>query len=212
MSRFLTVCLIFVMGSVLCTRAAAQSRARDGATAGAVAGAVIGGIVGHQNDETPEGIAIGGVVGAIAGGLLGDAQDQQIARENCYRKQIYQQRQVIQAQPVRRCASIADVIQMANSGVGDGVILNHVQANGIERKLEVHDIIAMHQQGVSEAVIATMQRAPIGLPSTQPRTIIETPATVIVHDHHIYDPHVYHHDSHPVYQSYRVHPTQPYWR
>ncbi len=212
MSRSLTVILVLVFGSVIPAQAAAQSRARDGATAGAVAGAVIGGIVGHQNDETPEGIAIGGVVGAIAGGLLGDAQDQQMSRENCYRQQIYQQRQVIQAQPVRRCASIADVVQMANSGVGDGVIVNYIQANGIERKLEVHDIIAMHQQGVSEAVIATMQRAPVGLPSMQPTTIYETPATVIVHDHHIHDPHVYHHDSYPVYQSYRVHPTQPYWR
>jgi uncharacterized protein YcfJ len=206
MTRTLIFGFVFLVAANAANITYAQSRARDGATAGAVAGAVIGGIVGHQNDETPEGIAIGGVVGAIAGGIIGDAQDQRMARENCYRQQIMRQQQVIQAraQPVRRAASISEVIQMSQSGVGDGVILNYIQSNGIERKLEVHDIISMHQQGVSETVIASMQRAPIGVPTLSPTTIIETEPSVIVHEHY--------HPAPRVYQAYPVIPTQPYWR
>ncbi len=208
MSRSLTVCFVLVVACVWSAQASAQSRTQDGATVGGVAGAVIGGIIGHQNDETPEGALIGGAVGAIAGGLIGNAQDHQLAREQRYRQHILQQRQIIQAQnqPVRRSASIADVIEMANSGISDSVIVNHLHANGIERKLEVHDIIRMHQLGVSETVIANMQRAPIGVPAMQP-TYIERPATVIIEER---IPHCHIHP--PIYQAYPVVPVRPYWR
>jgi outer membrane lipoprotein SlyB len=208
MSRLLTACIVLVIACAWNAQVSAQSRTQDGATVGGVAGAVIGGIIGHQNDETPEGALIGGAVGAIAGGLIGNAQDQQLAREQSYRQQIWQQRQLIQSQnlPIRRSASIADVIEMANSGVGDSVIINHLQTNGVERKLEVHDIISMHHQGVSETVIASMQRAPLGVPTMRP-TYVERPATVIVEQRV-----PYYHVHPPIYQAYPMMPTRPYWR
>jgi uncharacterized protein YcfJ len=204
--KLVVTAVIGLAVGVYATPLSAQSRARDGATAGGLAGAVIGGIVGHQNDETTEGIVIGGVVGAIAGGLMGDAQDQQMAREECYRRQIWRQQQAMQSQVSRRTTSIGDVVQMAKSGVSDSVIMNHIQTNGIERKLDVHDIISMHQQGVSESVIASMQRAPIGVPAAAPATIVHSPPTVIVHEAHPYygPPHVY--------EAYPIRPSQSFWR
>ena len=209
MRRYVMVCVFVMTAAIAMLNAQAQSRTQDGATVGGVTGAVIGGIIGHQNHETPEGALIGGAVGVIAGGMIGNAQDQQMARENSYRQQIYRQQQMIQAQnqPVRRSATIAEVIEMANNGIGDSVIINHLQANGIERKLDVHDIISMHQQGVSEAVIASMQRAPIGVPTMQPATFVERPTTVIVEERA-----PYYHMHPPIYQAYPVIPTRPYWR
>jgi uncharacterized protein YcfJ len=208
MSRSLILCIVFVAACAWNAQAGAQGRTQDGATVGGVAGAVIGGIIGHQNDETPEGALIGGAVGAIAGGLIGNAQDQQFAREQSYRQQILRQQQMLQArnQPLRQSASIADVVEMTRNGVSDSVIINHLHSNGIERKLEVHDIISMHQNGVSETVIASMQRAPIGVPSMRP-TYIERPATVIVEERV-----PYYHVHPPMYQAYPVVPVRPYWR
>ena len=127
---------------------------------GGAAGAITGGIIGHQNDETPEGIIIGGAVGALAGGLLGHAKDEQVAREQYYQHQVWQQQQQLNR---RRAAavSMADVVQMSQSGLGDSLIVNHIQTNGVQRRLDTRDIIRLHQQGVSEGVINAMQRAPL---------------------------------------------------
>lgn len=184
----------------------AQTHTRDGATVGGVTGAVIGGIIGHQNDETPEGVLIGGAVGAIAGGLIGNAHDQQIARERAYRDH-WARQQMLQSNRVARATSVADVIQMSQSGLADSVIINHVQANGIDRKLEVRDIISLHQQGVSETVISGMQRAPVATYRLESVPVPAPPPTVIVEEH---CPH--RHDHWRIYQAYPVGPPRYYWR
>ncbi len=165
----------------------AQQNTRDGAAVGGAAGAIIGGIIGHQNDETPEGAIIGGVVGAVTGGLLGKAKDQQINRERYYQGQLYQQQQQIQ-QMSRPCVTVNDVVSMNRNGLGEQVIINHIQTNGVERQLNVSEIIALHQQGVGENIISAMQRAPVGqqvAQSTAPQyraPMIQQPQTVIVRE------------------------------
>ncbi|MCA9215371.1 MAG: glycine zipper 2TM domain-containing protein [Planctomycetales bacterium] len=169
------VASVFVSGS----SAFAQNRTGEGIAIGGVTGAIAGGIIGKQNHETPEGALIGGAIGALAGGLIGRSQDDAIARENYYRQQAYQQQQV----QLQAAVSSAEVVQMARSGVGDGLIINHINSRGVARRLETRDIISLHQQGVTEAVIDAMQRAPIaGTVQPQTRTIVRevVPSPVIV--------------------------------
>ncbi|MFK7767925.1 MAG: glycine zipper domain-containing protein [Mariniblastus sp.] len=131
------------------------------AVAGGIAGAILGGIAGHQNDETPEGIAIGGAVGAIAGGLLGKAKENQMVRD--YHQQQYQQQQQVvrhqqRQQQIKEAVSVNDAISLAQTGVGDTLIINQIRSNGVRQKIGVREIISMHQNGVSELVINEMQK------------------------------------------------------
>ena len=137
---------------------------QKGAVAGGIAGAILGGIAGHQNDETPEGIAIGGAVGAIAGGLLGKAKENQVAREYQHQQYHRQQNQILQhqrQQQIKEAVSINDVISLAQTGVGDSLIINQIRSNGVRQKIGVREIISMHQNGVSELVINEMQQRSI---------------------------------------------------
>ncbi|MEZ6096937.1 MAG: glycine zipper domain-containing protein [Pirellulaceae bacterium] len=172
----------------ICSTGIAQQNTRDGAVVGGATGAIIGGIIGHQNDETPEGAIIGGVVGAVAGGLLGKNRDQQIAREQYYQNQMYQQQQQIN-QMSRPCVTSNDVITMCRNGVGEQVIINYVQTDGVDRRLNVSEIIALHQQGVSENIISAMQNAPVGQqgqvappPTYRQATMPQQPQTVIIRE------------------------------
>jgi Glycine zipper len=193
--------LVLAVLAFFAGQASAQQRAKDGAVLGGLAGAVIGGVVGHQNDESTEGILIGGAVGAIAGGLAGHAQDKVIARERCYQQQIYnqqvqlqnqQQTRIVRVQPSQVVTqtqtqvvtvpspyvTVDDVLTMSRSGLGDQVIINHIQANGVQRRLQVKDILFMHQQGVSEPVMTAMQAAVVR--PTQVRTVNVVPAQTTV--------------------------------
>lgn len=183
---------------LLAQPALAQNGTRNGAVLGGVGGAVIGGIIGHQNDETPEGALIGGAVGAVAGGLLGNAREQQARQRQYEQQQQWQQhhyntyrtvpqRTVITQQGV----TIADVLSMTRSGVGESVIINHVYATGLQRRIDTNEIIMLHQQGVTENVINAMQQAPLRNAysghttlSGQSATTIMTPpgGTVIVQE------------------------------
>lgn len=179
MKRVLLATLVVALSA---GQLSAQQHTRDGAVVGGTAGAIIGGIIGHQNDETPEGAIIGGVVGAVAGGLMGKAKDQQVQRERYYQNRIYQQDQQLQAYQ-QRAVRMSDVISMSQSGLGEAVIINHVQTNGLDRKLEVNDIIYLHQQGVSERVITAMQNAPLAgaqpAPVYRTQRVVEQPTVII---------------------------------
>jgi YMGG-like Gly-zipper len=188
------------------TSTAGAQHTAEGVALGGVAGAIAGGIIGHQNDETPEGALIGGAVGAITGGLIGNSRDKQIAREQRYQEQIWQQQQQINAQR-QATVSASEVVAMCRSGVSESVVINHILNNGVRSRLETHDIISLHQQGVSEAVINAMQRAPLtgaapvvvpALPAPPPETVIvrEYPAPVYVYPRPYYYRAYHHHGPH----------------
>ncbi len=198
---------IAVVGVILCgsSTLVAQQNTTGGAAVGGAAGAIIGGIIGHQNDETPEGAIIGGVVGAVAGGLMGKAKDQQIARDQYYQNQIYQQQQQLN-QMSKPCVAVNDVVTMCRSGLSDQVVINYLNTNGVERQLTVSEIINLHQQGVSENVITAMQRAPIGSQvaqqqqqSTYPQRMSQAPQTIIVREQVISPPMIYAPPPRPVF-------------
>lgn len=175
--------IVFGLTLSLAGKVGAQTYRTEGAALGGLAGAVAGGIIGHQNDETPEGALIGGAIGAIAGGVLGHNRDQQVARDRYYQQQAWNYQQQVRQQ---RAVSIADVVTMCRGGVGDAVVISHIQSNGVQRRLETHDIISMHQQGVSEAVINAMQHAPMGtnyvthvVPAPPPAVIVREQYRVV---------------------------------
>lgn len=232
LGHFLVVPMFLVP---LCTSAVAQSNTGRGAVLGGVAGAVVGGVIGHQNDETPEGALIGGAVGAIAGGVIGHAKDEQVAREQRYQHQVYQERQyrnyqARSAEQARRAVSVSDVINMTRSGIGEGVIASHIETNGVQRRPEVSDVIHMHQQGVSEFVIEAMQRAsvvgttysyPQGYSTTRTYTSVPgptyPPGSVIVHEHVAVpptysQPRTYYSQPRTYYYPSQSYPSQSYPR
>jgi outer membrane lipoprotein SlyB len=187
MKKFL---IAIALTSVLSPSVFAQNKTRQGAVVGGITGAVIGGVIGHQNKETPEGALIGGAVGAIAGGVIGNVKDKQIAKERYYQHELHMQQHQIYAQQQqlnstqRGGVTMAEVITMSNSGVGDGVIMNHIQSKGVERRLEVSEIIYLHQQGVSEGVISTIQNAPVISRTYAPTYSypVQQPSRVIIHE------------------------------
>jgi YMGG-like Gly-zipper len=166
--------MVLVLG--LAPSVMAQQRTAQGAAVGGATGAIIGGIIGHQNDETPEGALIGGAVGAIAGGLIGKSQDNRIAQQRAYERQVYQQQYYHQQQAIASSGvSPADVVAMTRSGVSEPLIMSHLQSKGVQRRLEVSEIISLHQQGVSDNVIHIMQSAPL---ATQVNSRVYAPAPV----------------------------------
>ncbi len=156
-----------------------QGSTRNETIAGGVAGAIIGGIVGKQNDETPEGIAIGAALGALAGNAVGNSKQQMYAEQQAYRQAAYRQQlaqQQAQQQAFQRSASIQDVIEMTQNGIGSFVIMNHIQNVGVQQEIGVSEIITLHRSGVDQQVISMMQRMGSGQIASQP--VVTNPSVV----------------------------------
>lgn len=171
------ICAIFALQG----QAHAQYSQTRGTVLGGLTGAAAGAIIGDNNDEAGVGAAIGGVVGALAGSALGQAEDQ---RSRYYyaaqQQQRYAQENYINSQAV----STRDVIAMARSGVGEGVIVTAIQNRGIQQPLQVADIVYLSQNGVPDSVIRTMQAAGSGgaVVAVPPRPqVIATRPPVVIH-------------------------------
>jgi hypothetical protein len=170
-----------------------------GTVLGGLVGAVAGGVIGENNDEPAAGAAIGAAVGALSGAALGDTVDNDIA----WRRAAHQQRV---ASRLARAVSVHDVIAMTQSGLSDGVIVNHVRANGVVSRPQPTDLITMSNGGVSDAVMQAMQTAPLaGATSISPPVYGNG---VIVERHHYVAP------SYPVWHHWHHHHhcVRPYHR
>ncbi|MCH5374262.1 MAG: glycine zipper domain-containing protein [Planctomycetes bacterium] len=142
-----------------------------GMTFGALMGALTGAAIGEHNDKPLAGAAIGTAVGALAGAAIGDTADNDIARQQAYRQQQVDY-QLAQA------ASIDQVISMSQAGLGDNVIVTHIQTNGVVYRPQANDLIVLKQAGVSDPVIRAMQTArlataPPPAPVYRDRVIVE---------------------------------------
>ncbi|MEZ6088318.1 MAG: glycine zipper domain-containing protein [Pirellulaceae bacterium] len=183
---------LIIVSSV--TQGFAQANRNAGAALGGVAGAAVGAAIGENNDEPLAGALIGGALGLITGATVGQAKDNNIARQQAYAAQQYQQR-------MSGAVSTYDVAQMTRSGLGPQVVINHIHQNGVQKRPDVNDIIWLHQQGVPEPIISAMQNAPVGSPAyAPPTTVVTAPAPVVVEEYHyvapaprvIYHPGYYH--------------------
>ena len=57
--------------------------------------------------------------------------------------------------------TIADIVQMSQSGLSESIIINHIQRNGLRYQAQTADIISLHRSGVSEPIINAVQSAPL---------------------------------------------------
>ncbi len=171
----------------------AQHHTERGAVLGGLGGALAGAAIGEHDGDAAAGAAIGGVLGLVTGAAIGNSMDHEAARVQAYQQQ--------RAYQLSRAATTADVVTMTRSGLGDHVIINHIQQHGVQRRLEVSEVIQLHQQGVSDAVITAMQRAPLAARVAPP--VARYPSPVIVERHHHVAPPCYYRP--PPYGHYGHH-------
>jgi hypothetical protein len=168
---------------------------------GGLLGAVTGGAIGENNDEPAAGAAIGAAVGALTGAAFGDSVDNEIA----WRQAARQQRV---AHQMAKVVKMHDVIAMSQAGLGDSVIISHIQANGVAARPQPTELITMSRAGVSEAVMHAMQTAPLACAPPAPPVYR---GSVIVERHHYIAPryprynHWHYHHGHPPCHGPGVH-------
>jgi hypothetical protein len=141
---------------------------------------------------------LGGAVGLITGAVVGNSMDEK-ARAHAYeQQQIYRLRQAVSTQ---------DVMAMAQNGLGDDVIINHIRENGVQRKIEVSDVIMLHRNGVSEGVITAMQNARVGGPAVvaPPAVQYAPPPRVVVQEYYYAPPPPYWYRPHWGYHYHHYH-------
>ncbi len=132
-----------------------------GAGLGTGLGAVTGAVIGSQTGDAASGAAIGAVTGALAGGLVGNAADARDERDAAY-AQLHHERALHQPQALTN----ADLVMMAQSGVGDDVIINSVNTRGGRFDLSPGAIIQLKNSRVSDRVLLAIQSAQGATPPT----------------------------------------------
>ncbi len=197
------LCVATVASGLFVGSVQAQYHTERGAILGGLTGAAAGAAIGNQNGETAEGALIGSAIGLFSGALIGNSVDQEQSRQR-----YAEQRYIAQNS---RAVTISQILSMKQSGVSDGVMINHINQHGVQQRLEVSDVILLHQQGVSEPVLTALQRAPVGGTRvySSPRPTYSAP--VIVHDYHyvrpaypVYAPR-YHYHHRPHHSYHRPH-------
>jgi len=167
-----------VISSLITAGCQSPHRADRGALVGGLTGAGIGALVGDAVGKPVAGAALGAGVGAITGAAVGQSIDDIEARN---RAEIEARLgRPVSASPV----GIRDVISMAQAGVDDEIIVNHIKSHGVNRSLQTEDLILLKSNGVSPRVITTMQTPP-----TRPVVVQQAaPRPVIVEEHYYHDP------------------------
>ena len=169
--------LFAALGLLLVNGCVSGPYARQGTAGGALAGGAIGALAGAPSDRALEGAAIGAVSGGVLGGAIGEAADRDAA--------IADAEHAAWVQEVRsRAVTMDQVIQMTQTGVGDNLIVNQIQANGVTGPLTTSDIVMLKQNGVTDSVIAAWQHSP-GPRQVAPATYVRP---VIVHEPPCYEP------------------------
>lgn len=128
------------------------------ATTGGLLGATTGGLVGASIGSHEGKSGEGALVGALAGGLTGAAIGDQIDQTELRAQQIDNARV---ARIQQSAVSIQDVVQMSQSGLGEELIVNQINANGIASRASTQDLIQMKSNGVSDPVISAFQNGPL---------------------------------------------------
>jgi hypothetical protein len=146
---------------------------------GALTGAGVGAAVGEQQGDALAGAAIGSAVGAASGATVGSAIDEVEARN----------RAMIEASLGRQIAGAAshgDIVTMTQAGLGDEVIVTHIQTHGVVPPPSAHDLIRLKNSGVSDAVLQAMQTAALRGPPSAPMPVPAPPPIVV--ERHVYGP------------------------
>lgn len=141
--------LLFVVLACGCQTA---NHTKAGALVGAGIAAPVGAIIGHQSGHGVEGAIIGAATGAIGGGLVGNAADAREERDAANRRS-----QELETAMLK--LSNYDLIKMAESGLGDEVIINAIRTRGGRFDLSTDGLIELKTAGISDHVITELQSA-----------------------------------------------------
>jgi hypothetical protein len=129
-----------------------MNHTQSGAMVGSGLGALTGAVIGSQTGHAPGGALIGAAVGAVAGGAVGHSEDHREAHEAAIMQAAYEQQS-------RNALTNFDLIRMAQSGMGDDVMISSIQTRGGQFDLGTEALITLKANGVSERVIVAMQQA-----------------------------------------------------
>ncbi len=147
---------------------ASMNNTQSGALVGSGMGALTGAVIGSNSGHAPGGALIGAAVGALAGGAVGHAEDHREQRDAAFIQAAYEQQ-------ARQALTNFDLIRMAQSGLGDDVMISSIQTRGGRFDLGTEALITLKANGVSERVIVAMQQAVQGAPP-----VVAAPAPVVV--------------------------------
>lgn len=158
-----------------------MTNSEAGVLGGGAIGTAAGLAIGAATGNPKTGALVGGLTGAGIGGLAGRATDNEEARE------IRQAELTAAANtpPTMTPLGMTDVIGLAQSGVGDSVILNHIRTTGSSFQLSAGDIQYLKSNGISDVVlnemISSRNRPVAAVPG--PRTVIvREPPPVVVYE------------------------------
>jgi len=118
-----------------------------GALGGGLIGGALGTVVGVAAHNPAAGALIGAGAGAAIGGVSGAAEDRREQRQT----------QVVTAAVQRGEAELTEVAKMAQGGVGDYIIIDHIRQSGAVFTLSADRIVWLKENKVSDAVIAAME-------------------------------------------------------
>jgi outer membrane lipoprotein SlyB len=168
-NKKLLIAGLMLLSTTGCT--AGMNNTEQGALGGGAFGAILGALIGGPRHALA-GAAIGGATGALAGGAVGASAD---ARDD------RRQAQAIAAAnaQAQRQMSLTEIVQMAQTGVSDSVIIQQIDATGSIFNLTSADIQYLHEQRVSDTVINVMlsrrTRVIYAAPPPRPVVVYEAP-------------------------------------
>lgn len=152
-----------------------MNQTEKGALGGGAIGAGVGTLIGHATGNPKTGAVVGGLLGAGVGGAIGNEADRK-DEEKAEMRQAAAEQAYAGAQPNR----VSEIIELANSGQDEVVILNHIKNNRMTFHLSVDDLKVLKANNVPPRVIAAMQNstAPAG-PAVSSRPIVVREQVVV---------------------------------
>jgi hypothetical protein len=167
--------VVFAAGSGGCST---MSNTEKGVGLGGLVGAGLGTGIGAITGNPKTGAVVGTLAGAGVGGMVGngmDRQDQQ--RRDVLQAQANAQ---AQAQVQARRMGMMDVVDMAQKGHDEQVIINQIRTTGSTFQLSQTDLDYLKTYNVPPRVILEMQAARVTPAPT--RVIVREPAPVVIHE------------------------------
>lgn len=157
------------------TGCANLNHTQNGALVGSGFGGLMGALIGNATGNTVAGAAIGAGTGGLIGALAGNAEDVREQRYADYVNSKYVEHEA-------NALTNDDLIRMANSGVGDAVIIQSVKTRGGRFDLTVDGIISLRNAGVSDHVLVEIQKLSGNPPKT---TVVAGPSYVVAPAPHV---------------------------
>ncbi len=152
-----------------------MNNTEKGALAGGAIGSGVGLLAGAATGNPGTGAAVGGLLGGGLGAVAGNDADRQQQRE----REVIQANAVAGAQAQQQRMGLTDVIQMAQAGHADAVIVNQIRNTGSTFQLSTSDLDFLKNNGVSGVVISEMQNARTVSPLAS-RVVRPAPATTVI--------------------------------